>query len=103
MRFLILIPFMFTGCAAPSTSILYHATEGKVFHVEMDKEYKATNLYISINPETGLVTITADSWESLSASVINAQAKRDKVGAQVFDKSIETAIKAAIKAAVPVP
>lgn len=97
------MPFILSGCSAPSTGIRYHTPEGKVFHVEMEKEYKATNLFISINPETGVVTITADSWESLSASVINAQAKRDKVGAQVFDKSLETAIKATIKSLAPVP
>lgn len=103
MKIFLLLPFLLIGCAAPSTSIRYHTPEGKVFHVEMEKEYKATNLYISINPETGVVTITADSWESLSASVINAQAKRDKVGAQVFDKSLETTIKAVIKSLAPIP
>lgn len=103
MKFLIFIPFLFVGCAAPSTSIFLHTPEGKEFRVDLEKEYKAINLNISINPVTGVFTMTADSWESLSASVINAQAKRDKVGAQVFDKSLETTIKAVIKSLAPIP
>lgn len=103
MKYLIFIPFLLSGCAAPATDIVFKTPEGNEFRLVMEKEYKATNLYISINPESGVITITADSWESLSSSVIHAQAERDKVGAQVFDKSLETAIKAGIKAALPIP
>lgn len=103
MKFLILIPFLISGCSAPSTNILYRTPEGKEFSLNLEKEYRAINLNISINPTTGVMSMTADSWESMNASVILAQSERDKAGAHLFNEGLETAIRAAIKSALPIP
>lgn len=103
MKHLIFIPFILFGCAAPSTDILLKTPEGKEFSLNMDKEYRAINLNITINPVTGEIKITADSWESMNANVILAQAERDKAGAEMFNQGLDAAIKAAVKAAMPIP
>lgn len=103
MKYLIFIPFLLVGCAAPSTDIAFTTPEGKEFHLVMEKEYRAINLNISINPTTGVMTMTADSWESMNSEVIRAQAERDKVGVQYFEKGIDTAVKSALKSIVPSP
>lgn len=100
---LIFIPFMLVGCAAPSTDIRLKTPEGKEYSLNFEKEYRAIDMNIYINPTTGEIKISAASWESLNANVIVAQSERDKVGVQYFEKGIDTAVKAALKSIVPVP
>jgi len=102
--FAVLPLLLLVGCTAPAARFTYtDPNTGARLEVLMEKEVEATNLLITLDPDTGIATFYADKWESKSSEVIKAQAKRDAIAVKAVEKISEGATRGAMKGLVPIP
>lgn len=102
MKLLIMLPFMFIGCANVSTTkFSYSDPNGSKVMIEMPKEVDAKDLRVEIDAKLGMATITASSWISRNVETIAAQAKREENVNELVEKASEGVTRGAIKGIVP--
>lgn len=104
---IILSSFFLMSCANVSSTRMVFKSEASTLTLDMPKEVEAENLKITFNAKQGTFEITSKSWSSRSQNLIKAQSEREKAvleSSTVLLKEVtETAVRTAIKSAVPLP
>jgi hypothetical protein len=106
----ILLPFMVlfvVGCANVSNTRLIMKSQDATLAVEFPKELDAKNIKVHYDPKQGTFEITSDAWSSRNQGSITAQGSREaqilESSSVLVEKVTESAVRAAVKSAIPTP
>ena len=86
---------LLTSCAnAISSRFVFSDPSGMNIVIQIPKEIEAKALEISIDPKTGVFTLTAASWTSRNVQTIKAQGERESViSGAISEGIVEGAVK----------